>query len=139
MDDGSLIVYEGVPDFGQTAYRSQRPYTLGLRFNKTYARPLGAPRAKSTLKANGSGIFPPERKLQPLCKLDGRSGLLITGETPLWILAEDYAASRLFDSAIKPIYSLANVKSDSEKGFLISTGEVSQRLDYQHVYSILSY
>lgn len=126
MEDGSLAIYEAVPDFGYTAYGNTSERTLGLRWLKVHSRTLGAAKTRPS-NADDDSLGPAERRLIPFADLGGHSGLLISGESPLWLFAEDTAPSRLFESAIKPVYGFtaqSDAQSTSLAGqCLISTGE----------------
>jgi hypothetical protein len=123
MEDGTLVVYEAVPDYGYAAYREGSNRTIGLRFIKTLYRNLGAAKKRTTNKTNGASesLGPAPRNFLSFEDLGGYSGLLLSGESPLWLIAEDHAALRHFDCTIKPIFGFC---STSGGNCILSTGEV---------------
>lgn len=116
-------MYEAVPDYGYAAYREGTNRTLGLRFIKTLYKNLGAVKARTTAKTNGASesLGPAPRRFIPFENFGGYSGLVLSGETPLWLIAEDHAAFRHFDSTVKPIFGFCTTSSGS---CILTTGEV---------------
>lgn len=124
-------MYEGVRDYGWTAYERNESaaQSVGIRWVKTHAQTLGAPRAPK--KSDADGLGPASRRLIPFNDFGGRAGLLITGEAPLWLIAEDTSASRIVDCAFRPLYGF--VPLIAEKGPLstiFSLGEDVYAADF---------
>lgn len=126
LEDGTCVVYECVPDHGRTVYRETGHLILGVRFLKTHYLPIGTPK-RSGPKVNGSdALGPAQRRFVPFADVAGRSGLILTGDSPLWLLAEDLAPSRLFECAMKPAYGFSTAfENNGRARCLISVGEVS--------------
>lgn len=118
-----MAIYEGVRDFGLTAYGESSDATIGIRWIKVHAQALGAARVPRK-KDDNDGLGPPNRHLLPYKDLGGHSGMLMTGEAPLWLLAEDTASSRIVECAFKPIYGFTQIAAEhGPMAGLFSLGE----------------
>jgi cleavage and polyadenylation specificity factor subunit 1 len=109
-----MAVYEAVRDHGYTAYTDSdsSDRVLGIRWVKVHSQTLGAARPVRA-RNDDDGLGPASRRLVPFSDLGGHSGLLITGEAPLWLLAEDTASPRLVDCAFKPLYGFTTLAAES--------------------------
>lgn len=132
FDDGTLVVYEFVPDFGSSAYRQIWPKTTGTRLVKRLYRNLGSAKTRPSSRTNGAGggdsSAPAPRRLTPFGNVGGYSGLFVTGENPAWILADDAAPCHFYESTIKPVFGFSAVADPSsalQAACLMSTGQVS--------------
>lgn len=120
MEDGSLIVYEAFEDFGYATLRPGSDKTLALRWVKVQSQALGTAKRARTTK-DGDSMGPAARRFVPFSRLSGYDGVYITGENPCWLLKDDVAPCRMFESAFKPAYGFTSYRSKC----LISLGEVS--------------
>ena len=127
MEDGTLVIYEVVPDSGRTQHRDGIKKSLYIRFLKIHHRSLGVARTRPSSRTNGAtdSLGPAIRRIIPFADFCGHDGFVITGESPLWVLGEDSSSSRIFDCTVKPLYGFsASSTPNSLRGCLMSVGEV---------------
>lgn len=111
MKNGSLAVYEGFPSIS-SASTSSSASTLGVRFVKVLTRKLSTTIVKRNKDPESKPLA--RREFVPFSDLGGYSGVFLTGEDPLWLLATDHGPTRLFDHAEKGVYAFSTLRLESD-------------------------
>jgi hypothetical protein len=115
---GTLAVYEAAPDFASAPNFADRELFLAVRFIKSMARQLGG-------RATHGDDIEPKRRLSPFTLVGGLSGVFVTGDMPLWLLASDQGPARLLESAQKGVFSFSSFDGhEHPNGFALGTREV---------------
>lgn len=146
MSDGSLTIYEGVPDLGATARAEMDGLTCGLRFVKRHVRAMGTMRVRQPINGANDGPGQASRRFSSFANFGGYQGCVLTGDQPVWLMAEDASPIMTYDSSLKPIFGLSELPDGFARDFtcLISNGEVSSVVvpacaPYLHATSILGH
>lgn len=121
LSDGTMATYEAVAD---ATSRSHEHDSLGIRLVKISSLSLGT----SRFKPRGTGaadLGKAARRLLDFTDLDGHSGVMLSGDAPMWLLGEDATATRWYDCTAKPVYGFASINHPQyPRGCLLSLGEV---------------
>lgn len=122
LSDGIMATYEVVAD---PTSRSHEYDSLGIRLVKISSLSLGTSRPKPR-GTGGADLGKAARRLLEFSDLDGHSGVMLSGDAPMWLLGEDSTATRWYDCTAKPVYGFASIDhSQHARGCLLSLGEVS--------------
>lgn len=130
MSNGALAIYEAFPST-TAEHPSSRPRSLGVRFVKSVTRRLPLLMPRRTRKGEGEGdvLPPPRREFVPFLDVQGYSGVCVTGEDPLLLIAPDHGPVRIYDYGEKGLYGFSKIVSESaEAGYVAVSRSVSARL-----------
>ncbi|KAM0749012.1 hypothetical protein T439DRAFT_382097 [Meredithblackwellia eburnea MCA 4105] len=119
LTNGSLAVYEGHSSVSAASSATRPEGSLGLRFVKVCIKRLPPPRRRVA-----GSPEPAKREFVPFACVDGYSGVFVTGEDPMWVLAADHGQANIYEHSVKGVYSFSEFTFEDEgAGYIVQTRE----------------